>query len=60
VAGGAGAGHQGVRYGIGVWPGRFQARPEPQDSVVHADEVLAVGAAPGLVDQAAIAFMPSA
>jgi hypothetical protein len=50
-------GHQGVRHRIGVRPGRLQAWPGPQDSVVHADEVLAVGAAPGRVDQAAIGLV---
>jgi hypothetical protein len=49
-------GHQGVRYRISVRLRRLQARPGPQDSVLHADEVLAVGAAPsqatiGLVGQ---------
>ena len=50
-------GHQGVRCRIGVRPGCFQARPGPRAGAVHADEMLAVGAAPGLVDQAAIGLV---
>lgn len=50
-------GHQGGRYRIGVRPGRFQARARLQHSVAYADQVLAVGAAPGLIDQAAIGLV---
>jgi len=50
-------GHQGDRYRIGVRPGHFQARSGPQDGVPYADQVLAVGAAPGLIDHAAIGLV---
>jgi glyoxylase-like metal-dependent hydrolase (beta-lactamase superfamily II) len=50
-------GHQGGRYRIGVRSGRFQARPGPQDSVPYAHQMLAVGAAPGLIDQAAVGLV---
>jgi len=50
-AGGAGAGHnQGDRYRIGVRPGVF--RPGPgRRTVSRTRPVVAVGAAPGLIDQ---------
>jgi hypothetical protein len=50
-------GHQGGRYRIGVRSGRFHARPGPQDSVPYAHQMLAVGAASGLIDQAAVGLV---
>jgi Amidohydrolase len=49
--------HQSERYRIGVRLSCLQARAGPQDDVPYADQVLAVGAAPGLVDQAAIGLV---
>src|SRR6266852_9489525 len=49
--------HQGDRYRIGVRPRSLQARSGPQHDVPYVDQVLAVGATPGLVDQAAIGLV---
>jgi hypothetical protein len=49
--------HQCSWNRVGAGPGSFQAETGPQDSVVYADQVLAVGAASGLIDQAAIGLV---